>query len=822
MGCLPSREFHESPQSLQYIRTDSLVFIRLPLTPHFFPTPQSLAFQQLFACRAAQSAKYGFDILDPHRKCCGHAEITIIKEKEKEISGIFTQDSQKSYCKRCDKEKEFNLKTNRDCHNNKYDDDDEEEEDWDGVCEEELEMNPSAIYREKKDYLIPTSNEHDNSTVYLTDDGIEKEENKHNEEHIHHCYCRSPEELYRVLITQGTVPAITETNAEMRALYDKELAWRSAREIIRNYRQQQQQQQEQEEEEQNEEKKKNKRETDIPAAVRAAEKVLPPQRFLWPLPTAVLNVLTPTDNTYQTPPDDIIRNTLPCDGKLHLMEYNSTLFLVACSNTEVDTYIVSPIAVRVVGCDSLIPAVCRGTPWLRKLNATPNIINYNDYNDYNNSDDNNNDDDVDLEEDRYNEELPPFQRPPVLCACLFCGVDVCCKAISRAQLAGYGHYALHSKMTGMSGLIVRPVWHLGIASNVPLLRLTAELRGLLQGVNFSTYSSVVTSIRGKRILLRFQEKAVMAVCEVCARSDNFAKELHCHHMQQQQQQGQKEEEKEEKLMETSIFYDYGGRIGVHSKTGELCVTTHIRNSLHMLEDASFNEEKEEKEEMGERKLRGKRVGKENGKRKTCCCKTELVFVVTIPWKTAKGPSSQRTITPTVAATEDEKRKKVKYSFSDGDLIVYNRTREEWELLPPSLVQLEHVLLFWVRKTLDKNVFSRSDSGWLRRRQPNQQIVEEGRFHIWSFIHDGVPYFFGIMPKFAKERRKRELSLLRKTQLERKQIEQEPQQQDNTDNTQSLQQEHSPKRTMGQTKRYGDAANYFRNGCFMWNPYGRQR
>ncbi|KAH9584156.1 hypothetical protein LSM04_000404 [Trypanosoma melophagium] len=831
MGCMPSREFHESPQSLQYIRTESLVFIRIPLTPHFFPTPQSLAFQQLYNCRATQSSKYGFDAPAPRRKSSCNAE----KTSTLSLSSIaVTENSEKTCCKRGDgKEMELHSKLNSDCRN-RHDNDNrnnsKEEDDWDGVCEEELEKNPSAIYRESRDFLLPRCNESVGSTLHSMEDEIklEKKNDKNNnitdihndyeeeeeDEHVRNYYCRSPEELYRVLITEGTVPAITDTNAEMRSLHEEELAWRSAREIIQNYRQRQRSE--------NKKKEGKKWESEIPAAVLAAEKVLPPQRFLWPLPTAVLNVLTSNDIKYQIPPDDIIKNTIPCDGKLHLMEYNGTLFLAARSNTDISANSVSPIPVRVVGCDSLIPAVCRGTPWLRKLNATPNISNYNNSDNNNNNNNNNNSDCVDLEEDRYNEGLPHFQRPPVLCACLFCRVDVCCKAISRAQLAGYGHYALHSKMIGMSGLIVRPVWYLGIASNVPLLRLTAELRGLLQSVDVSTYSCMVASIRGNRILLRFQEKAVRVICEVCARSDNLAQQLQCQHMQQQQQ----------KMIKKFIYYNYGGRIGVHSKTGELCVTTRIRKSLQMLENGTLKEKErkgeENEEREGERGLRGERVSKENGnnekngKKNVYTCKTELVFVVTIPWKTAKGPSSQRSNKRSVAATEGEERKKVIHSFSDGDLIVYNRTREEWELLSPSLVQLEHVLLYWVRETLNNNVFSHSDSGWLRRRQQSLQIVQEGRFHIWSFIHDGFPYFFGIMPKFAKERRKRELLLIRKEQMEEKRREQKSQQQDNTENSQDLRQEPLSKATIGLVKRYGDAANYFRNGCFMWNPYGRRR
>lgn len=62
MGALPSKEFTENPASLLMCNCSNLVMCYVPLTPHFFPSHRSLAFQQLFHARNHQSALYAYDV----------------------------------------------------------------------------------------------------------------------------------------------------------------------------------------------------------------------------------------------------------------------------------------------------------------------------------------------------------------------------------------------------------------------------------------------------------------------------------------------------------------------------------------------------------------------------------------------------------------------------------------------------------------------------------------------------------------------------------------------------------------------------------------
>ncbi|XQJ24943.1 hypothetical protein NXY56_000839 [Leishmania guyanensis] len=65
MGILPSRESHEYPGAFHFAQSGSHAMAILPLTEHFFPSVESLAFKQLYAGRDMQSAKYNFSLISP-------------------------------------------------------------------------------------------------------------------------------------------------------------------------------------------------------------------------------------------------------------------------------------------------------------------------------------------------------------------------------------------------------------------------------------------------------------------------------------------------------------------------------------------------------------------------------------------------------------------------------------------------------------------------------------------------------------------------------------------------------------------------------------
>ncbi|KAG5486466.1 hypothetical protein LSCM4_07398 [Leishmania orientalis] len=65
MGILPSRESHEYPAAFHFAQSGSHAMAILPLTEHFFPSVDSLAFKQLYAGREMQSAKYNFSLMSP-------------------------------------------------------------------------------------------------------------------------------------------------------------------------------------------------------------------------------------------------------------------------------------------------------------------------------------------------------------------------------------------------------------------------------------------------------------------------------------------------------------------------------------------------------------------------------------------------------------------------------------------------------------------------------------------------------------------------------------------------------------------------------------
>ncbi|TPP54966.1 hypothetical protein CGC20_23170 [Leishmania donovani] len=67
------------------------------------------------------------------------------------------------------------------------------------------------------------------------------------------------------------------------------------------------------------------------------------------------------------------------------------------------------------------------------------------------------------------------------------------------------------------------------------------------------------------------------------------------------------------------------------------------------------------------------------------------------------------------------------------------------------IHLEDILLCWIKRRLQSATMrNRTDPGWLRDSEGH--IVQEGRYYIWGFEQDGQQYFYGLIPKFAKEKK----------------------------------------------------------------------
>ncbi|RNE99080.1 hypothetical protein TraAM80_08404 [Trypanosoma rangeli] len=332
-------------------------------------------------------------------------------------------------------------------------------------------------------------------------------------------------------------------------------------------------------------------------------------------------------------------------------------------------------------------------------------------------------------------------------------------------------------MAGMEDLVARPVWHLGLASHVSLLHFIAEIRQVVSMTAFP--AGVRVSVRGNRLLIRMQEKSLRAVCQLlCACTGNFAPRPWDRHVWKQN------------VLDTAL-YDYGGCIGVHQATGKLCVPKRIHDVVsHQIGEGGDDA-------RGESRL--------------------LVFTVVNPWQGVKSPS----VLVRRKETPDEEDDVLTEVFNDGDLLVHDQVRRRWIRLTQPNLCLETVLLCWVKTLLAAATLWHNDGGWLRNVEGC--IVQEGRFHIWGTVHDGLPYFFGVIPKFAKERRRRMLRQAREKFLwdgaSRHCRGEKVGDQGAAMPAQDQARRHCAHTPSTHCKRHGDAANYFCNGYFTWNPYG---
>ena len=98
MGILPSKESHEYPGAFHFAQSGCHAMAILPLTEHFFPSVDSLAFKQLYACRDMQSAKYNFSLVSP-QIIAKYRERAMEQLREKALHGEAEVSPPKDRCK---------------------------------------------------------------------------------------------------------------------------------------------------------------------------------------------------------------------------------------------------------------------------------------------------------------------------------------------------------------------------------------------------------------------------------------------------------------------------------------------------------------------------------------------------------------------------------------------------------------------------------------------------------------------------------------------------------------------------------------------------
>ncbi|KAI5690115.1 hypothetical protein MNV84_00990 [Leishmania braziliensis] len=168
MGALPSRESNEDPSSVFFANCDSHIVFHIPMTDHYFPSPHSLAFRQLFYARNNQSALYCFDM--------------------KEVSSVMPEDAAEAF--RVAQEVDWGAEVDEADPSLHYYDDE--------IHEKVLEYGSVALPRS------PRFGQHLRPSV------------------------EDIEELYRVLVTEPMEGTLVDTDSQMCALLEQEQRWRAA------------------------------------------------------------------------------------------------------------------------------------------------------------------------------------------------------------------------------------------------------------------------------------------------------------------------------------------------------------------------------------------------------------------------------------------------------------------------------------------------------------------------------------------------------------------------------------------------------------------
>ncbi|KAK7201883.1 hypothetical protein NESM_000255700 [Novymonas esmeraldas] len=89
------------------------------------------------------------------------------------------------------------------------------------------------------------------------------------------------------------------------------------------------------------------------------------------------------------------------------------------------------------------------------------------------------------------------------------------------------------------------------------------------------------------------------------------------------------------------------------------------------------------------------------------------------------------------------------------------------------VGLDELLLSWTKWVVDNRFYEdRRDPGWLSLPDGSPIQLSGGRYYLWSFRHNHQRYFYGVIPKFAKGRLRRQKLLERTRSKKKKKMEEE--------------------------------------------------
>jgi hypothetical protein len=242
MGALPSRESHEGPNTVYFGNNTGVVTFRLPMTPHYFPSADCLAFKEVYRVRDSQSCKYSFNI--------------------REASAVLPE------------------KLARDFHN-------AQSEYWGPEAEAE---DLSVHYHDEEVQARLLGNSFSRTDTHSH--GRTNSSSRH--PHIR-ASIENRHELYEKLVVQPTKNALIDTDDEMREVYLAEQQWRAAREVVRRHRAFTKQQH-MTSEQLSELSPSALVSVDVSEAeLEAAEAVPPPRKWLRPIPEVVVERMSMED-----------------------------------------------------------------------------------------------------------------------------------------------------------------------------------------------------------------------------------------------------------------------------------------------------------------------------------------------------------------------------------------------------------------------------------------------------------------------------------------------------------------------------------------------
>ncbi|KPI90611.1 hypothetical protein ABL78_0207 [Leptomonas seymouri] len=243
MGALPSRESHEGPNTIYFGNNTGVVTFRLPLTPHYFPSADCLAFEEVHRARNSQSCKYSFNI--------------------REASAVLPEVAAR----------EFKLA---------------QEEYWGPEAEA---GDPSLHYHDAEVQARLVQNGFSPTEQQQQQ---QPKEDTASSQHIRRSF-ESRHELYQKIVVDPTKDALVDTDEDMRQLFLQEQRWRAARDVVRRHRSYLRQQR-MTELEKSQLDTSEVVDTDVGVAeLEAAEAVPPPRRWLRPIPEVVIERMSMED-----------------------------------------------------------------------------------------------------------------------------------------------------------------------------------------------------------------------------------------------------------------------------------------------------------------------------------------------------------------------------------------------------------------------------------------------------------------------------------------------------------------------------------------------